>query len=662
MPSATARSTVATSCTENESTQSTNPSATVRNSFAVHAPRVSSTGVAVLSSNSAASVESSTQAAPSANAWNTGSDHVSAEAEAIDRALTTASTAHKAFIFQLLGHETNRDGRKSLVALTKTLARANLETALELDRSGDCAANLGQALAAWRMEHARALVSSTVLRAACRSLRKYWDREQTALSGDHQSGSAEIDVTRYWLDCAVQGLRAAADRYDRDPTVHDQAAASEKPFLVLFSGLSTDGHGDQCVAVLVSVLKAAATTMLHLFSETFGLAVVWGDYTILIRRVVLPLAECFLLTKALNPSWKRKFPSPGLLFSPRTMADPPHELEWREGERCPSPRGLHLTETKVVVFTTFPGIPARFGAAETVLHRAEVLVVSVLAHAPEPEPGLVPSAPCLAPRRRRADGTSPALASIASVSVPTPVPALSPATNMTQTDAAVIERLNSWVASCKGDMAALFANLYDLVAEPVLLNRPRYLVGKDSQWLRIDTAAGIITRFLDLFDHTLAKLQSDLNHEIKKAERRIALLRAEMALAIVDAPISDQLRAILAEHAADIVALDHPKIKLRSPRWQVPFVHIMYQWYRLVLVARMAGFAFVMPRAGDACMGQFACLAHDNARECGRTVGVALSPNVVRAADERRVLLCAGYCDRGVPLRLGGCNVGKRAS
>ncbi|KNE68277.1 hypothetical protein AMAG_12946 [Allomyces macrogynus ATCC 38327] len=130
----------------------------------------------------------------------------------------------------------------------------------------------------------------------------------------------------------------------------------------------------------------------------------------------------------------------------------------------------------------------------------------------------------------------------------------------------------------------------------------------------------------------------------------IALLRAETALAIVDAPISDPLRALLAEHASDIRAtLDHLKFMLRNPRWQVPFLHNMYQWYRLVLVARIAGFALVMPRAGDACAGQFACLAHDDERECGRTVGVVLSPNVVRASDERRVPLCAGYCDRGVP-------------
>ncbi|KAJ3361243.1 hypothetical protein GGF32_007675 [Allomyces javanicus] len=315
--------------------------------------------------------------------------------------------------------------------------------------------------------------------------------------------------------------------------------------------------------------------MLHLFSETFGLAVFWGDYTILIRRVVLPLVECFLLTMALNPSRKLEFLAPGLLFSPRTMADPPHELEWREEGPCPPPDGLYLAETQVVVFTTFPGITARFGAAETVLH-----------------------------------------------------------------------------PSCKGDMATLFANLYDLVAEPVLLNRPRYLVGKDSRWLRIQKAAGIIARFLDLFDNSIAKPQTDLNLELMTAERSLGLLRAEMALAIVDAPISDQLHALLAEHACDIKsALDHPKFMLHSPRWQVPFLHNMYQWYRLVLVAHMAGFVLVMPHAGDAYAGQFMCLVHEDARECGRTVGVALSPNVVRVADERRVLLCAGYCDRRVPAR-----------
>ncbi|KAJ3361240.1 hypothetical protein GGF32_007672 [Allomyces javanicus] len=543
-----------------------------------------------------------TTTAETTRAWNPRSDRASADAEAIDRALTTASNALKALIFQLLGQEWNGDVRKSLVAHTKKLMRSDLEIALASSEHGEERVNLDLVL--WRMEHARAAIAAKAICAGCRMLCKHWERQLTVLSGSSaESGAAR----RHWLDSAVRALRDVANRYGEDPAVHKQAVKTKDPFRVLFS-LAPDETRNRGVEALASTVEDVATHMADVFSKTFSLSISWADFTVLTCCVALPLFECFLLTKALDPDWEIELVLPGTRFSAATMVDPPLEVEFSVDERSPPTREHGVAEAKLVVLTTFPGIPVRFGVADTVLHRAERL----------------PPAPRMA-------------------------------TASTQTDAA--EPLHdSWIVSCAADMSALAADLYQLVTEPILLNRPRDQIGANSLHAsRIHLVSGTITRFLSLFDRTITSPHPDLHHQLASAERRAAHLRAELVQATTAGRISARVRVILAEHEHDIrSALDFPQVPPAGPRWSVPFVHNMYQWLRLVLMARVAGYVLVMPWPGDANLDQIECLVHNEAWECGRKVGIALFPNVVRAADGQRVANvppCAGFCDRAVPRR-----------
>ncbi|KNE69597.1 hypothetical protein AMAG_14152 [Allomyces macrogynus ATCC 38327] len=435
--------------------------------------------------------------------------------------------------------------------------------------------------------------------------------------------------------------------------------------------------------------------------RAFKLTLMRHDWPTLIRRVALPLVECFLLTKSLDPTWDFQSVLLGKPFSSQSMVDPPLEVEWREGERGAPARGAGLLETKVVLLTTFPGIPFRFGVAETFLHRAEVLVVPLDLPAPAPAPGPTPraTAPALTDLVQKENQRAlpvdlvlePLVSVCARARTPTPpalpslVPAMEPAiaagqsTNPTlvpipldvpvvpklasapammtasvQTDAAEVfltRRPLSYLLA--GELAALSANLNEIIRAPVLLNQPPGLKTSSSHWPRVHATADIITRFLDAFHRIASDPRTDLHHELNKVDNRLALLRAGMPLATYEGRDSDRLRTFIATHSGDLHTLLGPLYRVsRRPHWVVPFLHNLYQWFRLVLTARLAGYELVMPCTGEPHRGQITCLAHEHTRDCGDEVGVALGPNLVRITDGLpacNVAPCPGYCDRAVP-------------
>ncbi|KNE68283.1 hypothetical protein AMAG_12952 [Allomyces macrogynus ATCC 38327] len=440
--------------------------------------------------------------------------------------------------------------------------------------------------------------------------------------------------------------------------------------------------------------------MLGKLQSTFKLTLMQHDLPGLIRCVALPLVECILLTKALDPTWEFQFVPLGKPFSSQSMVDPPLEVEWQVDERGAPVRGRGLVETKVVLLTTFLGIPFRFGVAETVLHRAEVLVVPVYVPAPAPTPpptaavpapDLVqkvelravpmdptleplapvcarartptpPAAPPLAPAVEPAiepsqSSPSPTLTPIAPTApVSLPRPASAPPMMMTasvQTDAAEMFS-DSWTALCAGDLHAFTADLYELMAAPVILNRPPGHSSTSTHWPRVHLTAGTIARFIDSFHRIASNPSTDLHHELAKADDRIALLRSEMVNATMANRVSDRVQAFLDDHKPDIVwALGNLKYPPGSPRWEVPFLHNLYQWLRHVLVAHLAGYTLAMPRRGDTHVGQIACLAHEHMRDCGYEVGVALGLNLVCITDGLPVCdvpPCPGYCDLALPI------------
>ncbi|KAJ3361235.1 hypothetical protein GGF32_007667 [Allomyces javanicus] len=283
-----------------------------------------------------------------------------ADAEAIDGTLTGASEAVKSI---LLDHVKNRGKRKRSVAAIKALVKPSLQAVLA--GHDDDAAAVADTLGAWRICDARAVVRSAAMRAACDVLNARWDREHAAFAG----GRVGVDIVAIWLDRSVQELRDTMDGHDHDPGTRGRAIASGDLIRHLIVGLDAK-HGSGTTA-LVSVAKAVTQAMLDVLAKDFQLHLGWGDYMILIRRVVLPVVECFLTAKMLDPECKFTFTPPGSLFSPTTMTEPPHELALLVDETDWDAR-----RALVVVLTTFPGISFRFGVTETVLHRAEVVVVA----------------------------------------------------------------------------------------------------------------------------------------------------------------------------------------------------------------------------------------------------------------------------------------------
>ncbi|KAJ3370775.1 hypothetical protein GGF31_003800 [Allomyces arbusculus] len=700
------RPTGATRSTENDVIQGADPNATGR--IVQEASASSPSWATIVRGAPANPTDTSLPAStttPARSTWNSRSDRASADAETIDRALTNASNALKSLIVQVLGEKSNHNARKALVARTKKLIRADLESMLGSNRDGEHAPSINLVLVAWRMEHARAVIGSTVLLSACTALRKHWDRQQTALSGGGRRGSSgESDATLwYWLDLAIRALRDVAERYDHDPAVRQHAAKSKDPIRVFFAVLAQDKKPNMGLDALMSVVGDVLMTMLGELKNIFNLTLLQQDFPTLIRCVALPLVECFLLTKTLDSTWDFQFMPLGMSFSSRSMVDPPLEVEWHVGERDVPARGRGLVETKVVLLTTFPGIPFRFGVAETVLHRAEVLVVPVSAPAPTPPPSAAvpaladpvqneklraalvdpilepfapahariptpPAAPTLAPAMEPAmehtmepamepaySVQSPTLAPITFVSpVLLPRPTSAPPTMMTtsvQTDAAETPSV-SWATICAGDLHTFTANLYELMATPVILNQPPGYYDLSTHWPRVHMTAGTIARFIDLFHRIASNPNTDLHDELAKADNRLALLRAEMVDATLANRVSHRLQAFIDDHKPNINwALGDLKYTPSCPRWEVPFVHNLYQWFRLVLVARMAGHMLVVPRRGEPHNGQIACLAH-NIRDCGYKVGVALGPSLVSITDGLPVCdvpLFPGYCDRAVP-------------
>ncbi|KAJ3370776.1 hypothetical protein GGF31_003801 [Allomyces arbusculus] len=574
--------------TKTESLHGADTFAAGRNILAARAASASPAAARAATSTPASDSTRATTTVPTTSAWNPHFARASADAEEIDRALTNASNELKALIVQVLTQDWNCDARRSLVACAKEYVRADLETAFA-SYHGEKRVDVD--LVVWRMEHARAAVAAKVIRVGCHTLCKHWDRQLTVFSGS----SAESDTARrLWLDSAVQALRDVADRYDQDLTVHKKAVDSEDPFRVLFSIIARDETRNRDVEALVSTVEAVATHMANVLSKTFQLSVSWDDFMGLIRRVALPLVECFLLTKALDPNWDIEFVLPGTPFSSATMVDPPLEVELRVDERSPPTCGHGVSETKVVVINPFPGIP--MGPVS-----AELGNGAVTQHV-HISPSLEPPAP---------------------------------------------------VVTCAADMSALVSDLYRLVTEPILLNLPRGEISVNSLHAsRIRMVSGTINRFLSLFDRTLTGPHTDLHHELAMAKRRAAQLRADLAQATTAGRVSAHVRAILADHEHDILwTLDFPAVPPAETWWTVPFVH--NQWFQLVLTARVAGYVLVMPRPGDEFLGQIKCLVHNEAWECGLKVGTALFPNLaVFKQDEKQMAQWATNVPVAVPDRI----------
>ncbi|KNE69569.1 hypothetical protein AMAG_14127 [Allomyces macrogynus ATCC 38327] len=550
-----------------------------------------------------------------------------ADAEAIDGALTAAANAFKSILIKVLDHANNRGKRKHLVAATTTHLRSSLQAALTAagsqDHVDDDAAMI-KGLGAWLVEDTRAVMRSTVMHAACRALGMHWERQRNALAGCSRTGVDAAATQRRWLDLAVQALRDAMDRFDRDPGMLERAIATGDPVPFIIAGPTKNADRGRGTAALVSVARAVAGAMLSVLAKDFQLHVEWSDYMTLIRRVALPVVTCFLATKALNPNWTLTLVEPGSSFSPATMIDPPHELEWRADDANSAQRAEAETKS-LVVMTTFPGIPARFGVADTVLHRAEVVVLTLR----------VPTLRVVLPSVTEGQpaGTA-AEAALARMELTGGVP-------------------DQCIAICAADAQVIVAELYDLLALPVFMNHPvGSLLGKPD-WGLLDVTATTIMQFLDRFHRIVADPRSDLNHELAQCNSRIALLRSELLRATVLQDVSPRLADIL--HGVDLrAAVAAAGIMIPMiPSWQARFVLNMNHWYWRVLTARMAGYMLVMPRVGDARAGWIECVAHADVRECGAAVGVALYPNVVHAKSGKRVegvAPCLGFCDRTIPM------------
>ncbi|KAJ3370772.1 hypothetical protein GGF31_003797 [Allomyces arbusculus] len=521
-----------------------------------------------------------------------------ADAAAIDGALTDASEAVKSIIVKILDHVKNRGKRKRFVAATKALVEPLLQTALA--GHGDGAAVVADTLGAWRISDARAVLLSTVMRAACDVLNAYWDRQHAALVGGH----LEADSVAVWLDHAVHALRDTMERYDHDPRIRGRAIVSGDPTRHLIVGPEAK-HSNR-TAALVSVVKAVTLAMLDVLAKDFQLHVGWGDYMDLIRRVVLPSVECFFATKMLDLDWTFTFAPPSSLFSPMTMADPPHELDWHVDESDLTQR------VRVVVLSTFPGIPFRFGVDETVLHRAEVVVVTVPSplacsaalvtaegvdhEVPHIEPNervttpvaldYAPSSNCCLPTPSFAPAVEPAhepgqsaasssRTSTTSLSASRPLSATFTASVLTQSECVS----NAWIAQGAAEIPILAANLYALTAAPIALNLPPQH----------------IPTYSSFHSHT------DLHAQLAKVDHRLALLRAEVLPTTITNRISDRVQVLLADHQRDIRAFLGPLHRIpTSPNWQVLFLCNLYTWFRLVVTARMVGCMLAVPRAGEA--------------------------------------------------------------
>ncbi|KAJ3370744.1 hypothetical protein GGF31_003766 [Allomyces arbusculus] len=591
-----------------------------------------------------------------------------ADAEAIDGALTAAANSFKLILIKMLDHTENRGKRKHLVAATKAhlfpSLRAALAAAGSYDHVDDDAA-MTKGLGAWLAEDTRAVIRSTMMRAACRALGMHWDRQRNALAGGGRSGVDAAAKQRRCLDLAVQALRDAMDRYDRDPDMLGRANARRDPVPFLIAGpIKAADHGSGIVA-LISVAKAAAEAMLNVLIKDFQVHVEWDDYLTLIRRVVLPVVACFLATKALDPDWTLAFVEPGSPFSPATMIDPPLELEWRADEDDLAQRAR--AEMKdLVVMTTFPGIPARFGVADTVLHRAEVVVLMLRVPAPRAHthvhPGFgtdqldrieVPVCPVTSHPVPAGFPPGPVLA-------PAGEPALRPTGPNVST--ARSEAAGFVPVLCATDAQVYAAELYDLLKLPVFMSSPiGSLLGKPD-WRLHGVTASTITQFLDRFHRTIANSRSDLNYELAQCNACIALLRSALVRATMLQEVSPPLAEVLHGFDFRVALAAAGTIIPMLPGWQVRFVLNTHYWYRLVLTARMAGYECVMSRTGDLRAGWIECVAHADARECGAAVGVALYPNVVHAKSGKRVeevAPCMGLCNRVVPL---GGEADQRAS
>ncbi|KAJ3347691.1 hypothetical protein GGF32_006766 [Allomyces javanicus] len=615
-----------------------------------------------------------------------------ADAEAIDGALTAASNGFKSILIKVLDHAENRGKRKHLVAATKAHLLPSLQAALAAAGSHDHVddgAAMTKGLGAWIVEDTRAVMRSTVMQAACRALGTHWDRQHNALAGGGRVGVDAAATQRRWLDLAVQALRDAMNRFDCDPGMHERAILTRDPVPFIIAGSAKAADRGSGTMALVSVAKAVAEAMLNVLAKEFQLHVEWSDYVILIRRVALPVVACFLATKALDPDWTLTFVAPGSPFSPATMIDQPHELEWRADD-VDSARRAHAETKSLVVMTTFPGIPARFGVADTVLHRAEVVAVTLRVPAPRTHmhPGLGTGQSDRMEVHVCPTTVHPVPVGFYPLSPPGPAiaPAIEPMPKPTLPTASTArsEAAGFTPVICATDAQVFAAELYDLLTLPVFMNHPvGSLLGKPD-WRLLDVTATTIMQFLYRIHRTIADPRSNLNHVLAQCNARIALLRTELVRATMLQDVSPRLAELL--HGVDLcaeIAAAGPMIPL-LPSWQARFVLNMHCWYRLVLTARMAGYVLVMPRAGDARAGDaragdaragdaragdaragdaragdaragwIECVAHADARECGAGVGLALYPNVVHAKSGKRVegvAPCMGYCDRTIPLR-----------
>ncbi|KNE68319.1 hypothetical protein AMAG_12983 [Allomyces macrogynus ATCC 38327] len=572
-----------------------------------------------------------------------------ADAEAIDGALTAAANALKSTLIKVLDHAENRGKRKFLVAATKTKLLPSFQAALVTvgihDSVDDAAMTKG--LGAWLVEDTRVVIRSTVMHAACSALSVHWDRQRRALVGGGRAGVDAAAKQRLWFDLAVQALREAMDRCDRDPSMLKRTVETRDPVPLIIAGSDKDTGRGSGTAALVSVAKAVAEAMLNVLVKDFQLHVDGDDYLTLIRHVALPVVACFLATKALNPDWTLTFVEPGSPFSSTTMIDPPHELEW-DADEAGSARRAPAETKNLVVMTTFPGIPARFGVADTVLHRSEVVVVTLRVPPPRAHghPGLGATA-------------QPVPVGFSPLSPPGPIiaPAVEPAPKPTLPTVSTFRSVaagsapDSWIAICTADAQDFAADLYDLLKLPVVMNHPvGSLLSKPDRRL-LDVTARTIAQFLDRFHSTIADPRSDLNHELAQCNAVIALLRSELVRATMLQDMSPRLAELL--HGVDLrAALAAAGTMIpHLPSWQAKFVLNTQYWYRLVLAARLVGYELVMPRAGEPRVGRIECVAHADVRECGAAVGVALYPNVVHAKSGKRVegvAPCIGYCNRSV--------------
>ncbi|KNE68333.1 hypothetical protein AMAG_12993 [Allomyces macrogynus ATCC 38327] len=518
--------------------------------------------------------------------------------------------------------------RAQFVQETKNTLRGILDNVLEHEEDVDMALAKDKVTDAWRTKQARALVTSSSLKAACKAVEGVWlDLVQAAESKgiNKEKLPSRVNVAMETVESVQVMLRDFGGEVS--PTLTPRHV----------EGLKTDDVVATVVANLVGLLKGArkmedsdkedlgkmemaleviAKSIVGVLAK-FGIDLAPRNITNLVCNIALPLLDSYLMVKAMNVDWTLEFPVAGTLYDPSTMTDDDNELEWRlndDDEVTALSQGMR--DTKVVLLATVPGIPHRFGGAETVVHRARVLTVSVRhkveSHHADQTMGLAPAS------IEVVDASPPAQSGETMDFRPSMYWKLCKSLQL------VLERLmKSVVATRKG----FSTNEHELNGCP---------------WEARKAASDILLkRMIHWSSRKIGTIEA--LQELESSKSKIAVLENANKLQHVDQHVD----LILLEHEDEVQreleTLSRKYLRYHaSPCWKTQYVHNLLEWNWLFLAARRQGYGMVFPREGSAAYGVFKCVDHPN---CRGNVKMAIFPNLISQGS--KVVAgepCIGYC------------------